>query len=204
MLAGGAEGRRIVRKVAGLDAVVDDVHDGGLIVRIVGREERYAAALERALVDAGLHGAVGRKETGTLDAAGFKRVARDGDHVQNGDGDGRGDGVIKVVRGVAGHDEKIGTDGRKAFGALDHFGYGVGAAVQERRRAVGNVGVGVDAHARMLLIAGGGGVQGDLLKEVGGGERAHAAEDADDLFITHGGAPFPSSRAASARFRAGR
>ena len=132
----------------------------------------------------------------------MEKTRRERDHVQHGNGHGLADLLIVVVCGVAGHDEKIGADGRKAFGALDHFGYGVGTAVQERRRAVGNVGVGVDAHARMLLIAGGGGVQGDLLKEVGGGERAHAAEDADDLFITHGGAPFPSFRAASARFRA--
>ena len=196
MLAGGTEGGRVVREVAGLDAVVDDVHDGGLIFGVIGGEELDAAALERALVDAGLDGAVGREETGALDAAGLERVARDGDHVQNGDGDGRGDGVIKVVRGVAGHDEKIRADGLEALRALDHFGDGVGATVQEGCRAVGNIGIGVDAHARMVLIAGGSRVQGDLLKEVGGSERTHAAEDTDDLFITHGEAPFLSFRAA--------
>ncbi|MFQ6976834.1 MAG: hypothetical protein ACLRSD_07480 [Oscillibacter sp.] len=37
--------------------------------------ELDAAALERALVDAGLDGAVGREETGALDAAGLERVA---------------------------------------------------------------------------------------------------------------------------------
>ena len=73
MLAGGAEGGRVMREVAGLDAVVDDVHDGGLIFGVVGGEELDAAALERALVDAGLDGAVGREETGALDAAGSKR-----------------------------------------------------------------------------------------------------------------------------------
>ena len=84
----------------------------------------------------------------------------------------------------------------EALRALDHFGDGVGATVQEGCRAVGNIGIGVDAHARMVLIAGGSRVQGDLLKEVGGSERTHAAEDTDDLFITHGEAPFLSFRAA--------
>ena len=204
MLAGRAERGRVVRKVARLDTVVDDVHDGGLIGGVFGDEKLNAAALEGALVDAGLHGAVGRKKAGALDAAGFERIARDGDHVENGDGNARGDGIIKVVRGVAGHDEKLRADGLEALRALDHFGHGVGAAVQERGGAVGNVCVGVDAHAGVGLIAGGGSVLGDLAEEVGGGERAHAAEDPDDFFLTHGAAPFPSFRAASARFRAGR
>lgn len=36
MLTGGAEGGRVMREVAGLDAVVDDVHDGRLIFGVVG------------------------------------------------------------------------------------------------------------------------------------------------------------------------
>ena len=196
MLAGRTERGCVVREVACLDAVIDDVHDGGLIGWIVRGQKVNAAAGKCALIDAGLHGAVGREEAGTFDAAGLKCIARNGDHVQNGNGNRGGDGIVKIMRGVAGHDEKICADGRKALRALDHLGYGVCAAVKERSRAVGDIRVGVDAHARVGLIAGGGGVEGDLLKKVGSGERPHAAENADDFFITHGGAPFLSFRAA--------
>lgn len=124
MLAGRAERGCVVREVACLDAVIDDVHDGGLIGWIVRGQKVNAAAGKCALIDAGLHGAVGRKKAGTFDAASLECIARNGDHVQNGNGNRGGDGIIKVVRGVAGHDEKSAPMDARRFALLIISGTG--------------------------------------------------------------------------------
>ena len=139
MLTGRAERGDVVRQVAGLDAVVDDVHHRGLIGGAVRREKLHAALLKGALVDAGLHRAVGREQARALHAARLQRVARERDHVQHRNGHGLADLLIVVVCGVAGHNEEIRADALEPLRALDHLRHGVLAAVEQRRRAVGNV-----------------------------------------------------------------
>ena len=118
---------------------VDDVHHRGLIGGAVRCEQRNAALLKGALIDAGLHRAVGREQARALHAALLQRIARERDHVQHGNGHGLADLLIVVVCGVAGHDEEIRADALEPLRALDHLRHGVLAAVKQRRRAVGNV-----------------------------------------------------------------
>ncbi len=56
-----------------------------------------------------------------------------------------------------------------------HFRYRVGAAVQNSGGAVRNIGIAVDIHPDMIPVRFRLRQQSDLLKQVGGGQRAHAA-----------------------------
>ena len=105
--------------------------------------------------------------------------------MQHGDIHCRLHGGVEIVGGVAGHDQHVRTGVREAAGAFYQLRRGICAAVEQCRRTVGDVGVGVNEHVQVLLIGFRTGVQDDLLKQVGRGQRSHAAEDADDLLF-HG------------------
>ena len=67
----------------------------------------------------------------------------------------------------------------------EHLGHGVGPAGEDGRRPVGDLGVAVDIDPEMLVVGIGPGEQSDLPEQIGGGQGAHAAQDADGLALVH-------------------
>ena len=77
--------------------------------------------------------------------------------------------------GVAGHDDTVCTAGFQISEGTCHFRYRIRAVAEDGGGAVGNVGIAVDVHPDMVPVCFRLRQQGDLLKQVGGGKRAHAA-----------------------------
>ena len=95
------------------------------------------------------------------------------------------------MRRIAGHNQHIRPHFLQPPRALHQLRQRVRPAVEQRGRPVRDVGVAVDDHVQVLLVAGGFCMAHDLLKQVRRGQRAHAADDAD-CFLFH--ACFSSSQ----------
>ena len=141
-----------------------------------------AAALKAALVNAGLHRAVGGKQSCTAYAAALKLLRREPYHVQYRYIDRLADPVVKAVRGVAGHDEKLRARGLEPARTERELLRGVCAAGEQCRGAVGYIRIAVDNDMQMLLIARSRGAVYDLCEQVRRCSRTHAADDPDNFF----------------------
>ena len=106
----------------------------------------------------------------------------------------RVDLLVKEVRGVAGDGDVVRAGVFEPKHHALHLGQRVGlGAVEDERRAVGDLRVVEHDHGDVVLVAFGGRLFDDELHEVGGGQRPHAPEHAE-YGLVHGFAPQMVSR----------
>ena len=164
-----------VRTFSGLDAVIDDPHEGVLLcclrdqVRHTGFPKGILIQLsgKRPLCGQNSHG-----HSGELGFAGFRSGGED---AEEGDLCHSLEPGQEIMGGVAGHDDTVCTAGFQIPEGACHFRYWVRAVAEDGGGAVGNVGIAVDVHPDMIPVRFRLRQQSDLLKQVGGGQRAHAA-----------------------------
>ena len=164
-----------VRTFSGFDAVIDDPHEGVLLcclrdqVRHTGFPKGVLIQLsgKRTLCGQNSHG-----HSGELGLAGLCRGSED---AEEGDLCHSLKPGQEIMGGVAGHDDTVCTAGFQIPEGTCHFRYRVRAVAEDGGGAVGNVGIAVDVHPDMIPVRFRLRQQSDLLKQVGGGKRAHAA-----------------------------
>ena len=109
-------------------------------------------------------------------------VRRQAQHVQHRQVGPEAEVIVEPVGSVAGHDQDVGPGSRQGVSRAHQLGYRILAAHEDGRGAVGNVRVAVHDHMGKVLIPGGVGSADDFFKQVRSGQRAHAADNADNLF----------------------
>ena len=104
--------------------------------------------------------------------------------VEHGDAHGLTDGVIEVVRGVAGDGNVVGTGLLEPLGNLDHLGLWVGfCVVEDVGGAVRDLWVVEHDHRDVVLIGGCGGLLDDRFHEECGCQWPHPTDDAEDWSV---------------------
>jgi len=100
------------------------------------------------------------------------------------------DCVIEAVGRVAGDRQELCAAALKPPRGGAQLRRGVSSPVKQRRRPVFDTGIIVDQYPQMVLITGRFGMYYDLMEQIDGGERPHAADDPNRLPLRLLSSPF--------------